>query len=102
MTVRVLMKRRVTEDKVDALRELLDKMRLHAMGQPGYVSGETLKSVDAPGIRLVISKWKTLREWHLWFDTPERKAIQQQIDAITGEETHYRIYEPLVGGIFPK
>mgnify|MGYP000433430667 FL=1 len=28
-------------------------------------------------------------------------AIQKEIDAITGEATEYRIYEPLVGGIMP-
>ena len=77
-------KKSVSEDKVDALRELLEKLRLHAMGQPGYVSGETLKRIDAPGIRLVISKWKSLREWRLWYDTPDRKAFQDQIDALAG------------------
>jgi heme-degrading monooxygenase HmoA len=93
MTVRVLMRRKVPEEKLGALRELLDKMRLQAMDQTGYVSGETLKRLDTPGFRLVISKWKSLREWQMWFDSPKRKAVQEQIDALLGEPTDYEIYD---------
>jgi len=59
MTIRVLMKRRVSNDKAAVLRELTDKLRALAMHQPGYVCGETLKRVDQPSMSLVISKWKS-------------------------------------------
>lgn len=93
MTVRVLMRRKVSDEKIDALRGLLDTMRLQAMDQTGYISGETLKRIDAPGVRLVISKWKSLREWQMWFDSPKRKAVQDQIDALLGEPTDYEVYD---------
>ena len=93
MAVRVMMKRSVSEEKLDALRGLLDRLRLEAMDQPGYVSGETLKRIDQPGVRLVISKWKSMREWQMWFDSPKRRALQDQIDELLGESTGYEIYD---------
>ena len=93
MAIRVLLKRHVPEEKIEELRNLLDNLRLHAMDQPGYISGETLKRIDEPGIILVIGKWKSMREWQLWFDSPERKSLQDQIDELLGEETVYEVYD---------
>jgi heme oxygenase (mycobilin-producing) len=93
MAIRVLVKRECSEDKVDALRELTDKMRVLAMGQSGYVSGETLKRIDRPGASLVISKWKSLAAWQNWFKTPERENMQKKIDDLLQVETQYEIYD---------
>jgi heme-degrading monooxygenase HmoA len=93
MTIRVLMKRQVAEDKTEALRALTDRLRVLAMDQPGYVSGETLKRIDRPGVSLVISKWKSRQAWENWFKTPERAEVQQKIDALLGVETDYEIYD---------
>ena len=93
MAIRVLVKRECSEDKVDALRELTDKMRVLAMGQSGYVSGETLKRIDRPGASLVISKWKSLAAWQNWFKTPERENMQRKIDELLQVETQYEIYD---------
>ena len=93
MAIRVLVKRECSEDKVDALRELTDKMRVLAMGQSGYVSGETLKRIDRPGASLVISKWKSLAAWQNWLKTPERENMQKKIDDLLQVETQYEIYD---------
>lgn len=93
MAIRVLMKRPVSEDKAEAFRELTDRLRVLAMGQHGYVSGETLKRIDRPGTSLVISKWKSREAWEIWFKSAERARIQEQIDALLGEETAYEIYD---------
>jgi len=93
MTIRVLMKRQVSDDKVEALRELTDNLRVLAMDQPGYISGETLKRVDQPGVSLVISKWKSQKAWKSWFKMPERAGVQQKIDELLGVETEYEIYD---------
>lgn len=93
MTIRVLMKRQVSDDKVETLRELTDNLRVLAMDQPGYISGETLKRVDQPGVSLVISKWKSQKAWKSWFKMPERASVQQKIDELLGVETEYEIYD---------
>jgi quinol monooxygenase YgiN len=93
MTIRVLMKRKVPEEKMEELRKLTDSLRVLAMDQSGYVSGETLKRIDKPGISLVISKWKSQDSWQRWYDTPQRAEVQKKIDEFLGCATEYEIYE---------
>jgi heme-degrading monooxygenase HmoA len=93
MAIRVLMKRMFSEDKAEALRDLTDQMRILAMDQSGYVSGETLKRIDRPGVSLVISKWKSRKAWENWFKTPARENMQKKIDELLGAKTEYEIYD---------
>jgi heme-degrading monooxygenase HmoA len=51
---------------------------------------------------MVISTWNNLEDWNRWFKSEQRVALQKQVDELLGEETQYRIYEPLVGGIIPQ
>ncbi len=93
MTIMVLLKREAPEDKSEALKELIDRLRSATFGQPGYVSGETLKRVDQPGEWLVVAKWESLPDWERWFQGPERAEIQKKIDDLLGTPTIYEIYE---------
>lgn len=93
MTVKILLKRDVDEDRTAELKRLIDQLRAATAGQPGYLSGETLKRVEGPGECLVISKWKSRAYWQRWFDHPQRALIQDKIDALLGSPTVYEIYE---------
>lgn len=102
MAVSVIIRRTFTSEKLAAqLAPLIIKMRSQATIQPGYITGRTFRCLDCPGEYLVISSWHRLTDWQQWLASPERQALQQQIDAILGEATEYRLYEPLVGGIIP-
>lgn len=102
MAVSVMIRRTFTKDDMaKQLAPLIVKLRSQAAIQPGYITGRTFHCMDCPGEYLVISTWHRLEDWQRWLGSAERQAIQQQIDAITGEETEYRLYEPLVGGIIP-
>ncbi|MEN8245701.1 MAG: antibiotic biosynthesis monooxygenase family protein [Thermodesulfobacteriota bacterium] len=104
MAVQVLIKRNFVKEKAEAVAPLMVELRSLARAQQGYISSESLECIDPPGEDeyLIRSTWSSKEEWKRWLNSEERSAIQQQIDAITGEETQYRIYEPLVGGISPK
>ena len=91
--VRVHIKRKIPEDKRGDLNDLIKELRGMTMGQPGYITGETLRRVDKPGQSLVVSKWQSLEYWNRWFENPERSKIQEKIDQLLGEETQYEIYE---------
>jgi len=91
--IKVHIKRDVPQDKLEDLRDLINEMRGLTMGQPGYISGETLKRVDKPGESLVVSKWQSLDYWNLWLQSEQRAAIQDKIDQLLGQETQYEIYE---------
>lgn len=92
MAVKVLIKRTVPADKAKDLIPLFRKMRSLATGQPGYISGETMKRLDAPDQFLIISTWKSSEDWNHWVETEQRKRIQAEIDVLLGGETTYEIY----------
>lgn len=92
MTVKILIKRTVTKSAEEELTILFHKMRSACLQQPGYISGQTLKRLDKPGERVVISAWRSIEDWENWFNSPQRREIQLQIDALLGEETTYAIF----------
>jgi len=93
MAIRVFMKRRVSEESAESLRGYIEKLRTMTTGRPGYISGETLRRIDRPGEILVISKWKTHKDWQRWFESPDRDSVQRKIDELLGAETTYEIYD---------
>ena len=92
MAVKVLIKRRVPDGKAREMVPLFRKMRSLAMNQPGYISGEYLKSIGETNEIATISSWFSLEDWQTWFESKERKEIQSKIDSIPGVTTEYSIY----------
>ena len=80
MTVRILIERTAETDRQDELLDLMKQLRAKALLQAGYISGESLLSVDKPGTHLVISTWHSLADWRAWENHPERLAIAAQIE----------------------
>ena len=95
MAVKILIKRSITQEMAPVVRPLIVELRAHAMKQPGYISGETLKCIDRPGEYLVISTWQSLDEWNKWLESQERKILEDKIDAITGQTTEYSTFVQL-------
>lgn len=93
MSVKIFIKRSVSETKVPQLTVLLKRMRSVTLMQPGYISGQTLKRLDQPGECLVISTWRSIDDWNDWVNNDKRVAIQKEIDELLGAETGYEIYE---------
>lgn len=92
MSIKVILFRRVPVEKVNDLKPLLLEMRSLAMAQRGYISGETLMNEDDPEEYLVISSWTTKSRWNEWFENPQRRQLQQKIDALLGRKTMYQVY----------
>jgi heme-degrading monooxygenase HmoA len=93
MPVQVIIKRKFQIDDPERLIPLLAELRNKAQNQPGYISGETLRSLDNPEEYLVVSKWETVEEWQQWFHSKERRDLQGQVDSLIGEKTFYEIFE---------
>jgi len=93
MAVKILIRRKVAADKVAQLKELVMQLRSLCLKQPGYVSGESLKSMARADKYLVISTWDSAESWKTWLSSKERATIQDQIDALLGAETEYEVYE---------
>jgi heme-degrading monooxygenase HmoA len=86
--------RRETKPGVNAkaLLPYIIELRSHAVKQPGYISGETLFSLERPEECLVISRWTTLDLWREWNRTARRIELDEGMEELLGTETEYRFY----------
>ena len=92
MAVKVFIKRQVPQGKAKAIIPLFRQMRASATSQPGYISGETLRSLEKPEEFMVISTWQSSDDWEKWLQSKERNEVQSKIDDLLGGETQYDIY----------
>ena len=97
MAIDVLIKRRVKPGRLaKEMVPLILHLRALATYQPGYISGTTLSNLEHPDECLVVSRWESLDDWNRWRQSKKRMAIEQKIEALTGEKTEYNIYAPMV------
>jgi heme-degrading monooxygenase HmoA len=62
------------------------------MKQPGYISSESMRSLDDPSQITVVSMWQSMESWETWKSSEERTAIVAEFrDYIVGE-TEYEHY----------
>ena len=93
MSIKVMIKRKWQVDKPEELLPLLATLRDAARKQPGFISGETLRSLDNPEYYLVISIWETADDWKKWIQNEQRRDLQAKVDSLIGEKTFYELFE---------
>ncbi|UCG20193.1 MAG: antibiotic biosynthesis monooxygenase [Deltaproteobacteria bacterium] len=92
MAIRVLIERKIVPENQPSLNSLLMKLRGKALLAKGYISGETLRSLDDPTEYLVISTWNSLNDWKRWESDKERQEIQNQIDSLLRAPSLHRVF----------
>lgn len=92
MSIKIIITRNVPKEKAREIIPLFRQMRALAIQQPGYISGETLKSTDRPDTFIVISSWETADDWERWLLSKERQGIQGKFDALLGGKTEYEMF----------
>ena len=92
MAIKVIIKRLCPKDKEKELFGCIKEIRRRVPQQPGYISGEYLKSIGDTNEIATISSWFSVEDWQAWFESDERKEIQSKIDSIPGITTDYAIY----------
>jgi heme-degrading monooxygenase HmoA len=93
MSVQVMSIRKFQIDEIEKLISLLAELSSHSKEQPGYISRETLRSLENPEEYLVRCQWETVEDWDKWLHSKERRDIQGKIDSIIGEKTFYEVFE---------
>ncbi len=63
MAIKVIIERKSIPGNEPQLNELLMQLRSKAMHAKGYITGETLRSVDDSHFCIVISTWDNLDCW---------------------------------------
>lgn len=92
MVVKILIHRTVPKEKAKEIIPLVRELRILASKQSGYISGETLKSLDRPDLFLVISTWNSPDAWEKWLLSKERQEVQNKIDSLLGGKTEYEMF----------
>lgn len=93
MPIKVMIKRKWKVDNPEELLPLLASLRIAAREQSGFISGETLRSIDDPENFLIISIWETADDWKKWMQNKIRRDLQGKVDSLIGERTIYEMYE---------
>src|SRR4030042_3441709 len=92
MAVKIIIERSVTPDNQGEVAELLKELRAEAVLQPGYISGETLFSVNQPGVHVVISTWESLKDWKAWEKNQGRKNLMHKIDELLKTKSKVSVF----------
>jgi len=79
MAIKVLTVRRFKEDRVEEGHKLLKVLRAAGTLRSGFVTGQTLISVNDPQKLLVMSTWTDQKAWEAWQASPKRKEIAEKI-----------------------
>lgn len=98
MAVKILIKRKFKNGNMKAASRFVINNRSGAMRQPGYISSETLRSIDDNDRIVVISMWENLQSWEAWKSSELRKAnVAEFKDYFLGETEyeHYSLGLPL-------
>ena len=98
MAVKILIKRKIKNGNMRAASRLLINNRSEVMKQPGYISSETLKSLDDPNQIVVVSMWQSIEAWNKWKNSEIRQANETEFkDCLSGLTTyeHYSLGLPL-------
>ena len=90
MHAKIIIKRKFVQNKSKEIIALLRELRTGALNQPGYVSGETLTSIDDPLVLVVISTWQDLESWYKWKENNIRKTLERMLETYQEESTDYQ------------
>jgi len=91
--VRILIERHIKAGKRGELIHQLRELRTAAIHQPGYISGETLSSLEDASIISVLSTWQSLEDWKNWEESETRTRLEQQIEPLLIEKPEVSIYQ---------
>lgn len=80
MTVKILIERKFKEEPSLEEIKVINELRIGAMQQKGYVSGETLVDLNDNRRIVVISVWANTAAWEAWVNSEERRKIEANLN----------------------
>ena len=92
MAVRIVIDRKVKKGKEAEFAKLLRDLRSKVVPSKGYISGETLRSLNNHSNFIVITTWQSVYDWKEWEKNPERKKVQAKIEKLMARPTKTKVY----------
>lgn len=93
MAVRVFIKRHFKEGAADNALKMLNEFRKSAIGQQGYISGETLVNHYDDNNVLVVSTWAEIEDWIRWQNSEDRDRNEALIEDLLDKPTVYEVFD---------
>ena len=93
MNAKILIKRKFKKGKRQEIIALLRELRSGALNQPGYISGETLTSTEAPRTMVVIGTWQDMESWYSWKRNSTRQTLEQMLGTYQEGSTEYQEFK---------
>jgi len=65
------------------------------MERPGYISGESLRDLDYPNHRIIITQWKSETAWREWERSDQRAQLLAGVAGILATDEKVVLLAPL-------
>ena len=91
--VKVVIERHLKAGKRGEFIHLLKELRTAAIHQRGYVSGETLSSIDDASIISVLGMWQSLEDWKTWEESEPRLKLEERVEPLLLENPKVTVYQ---------
>ncbi|HLA27232.1 MAG TPA: antibiotic biosynthesis monooxygenase family protein [Syntrophales bacterium] len=92
MIVKIFIQSKNDPAKEKEFKQLLQELRTKVTQAEGFISGETMQSVEDPSIHLTIGTWRSITNWNKWLNSPERRAIQDKFSQVLIEPVTMTLY----------
>jgi heme-degrading monooxygenase HmoA len=89
MQAKIIIKRKLIKGKRREIIALLRELRSGALQQPGYISGETLSTLEDPQTLVVIGSWQDMESWIAWKENDTRKTLERMLETYQETSTEY-------------
>ncbi|UZE94642.1 antibiotic biosynthesis monooxygenase family protein [Alkalimarinus alittae] len=73
--IRVIIERHIAETLETTYEQAAKNTLQQAVSADGFISGESLRNANDPNHRLILSNWRSVQDWHRWFQSDERKDV---------------------------
>lgn len=73
--ITVLIQRHIAPGMESTYESFARQIIQATVSMPGFISGESLKAIDAPEIRYIIVKMQHVTDWQRWLVSSQRQAL---------------------------
>ncbi len=93
MAVKILIRRHCRKGLVESALALISEFRKAAMGQPGYLSGQTLLNHYDGNCIAVLSTWQQVEDWIRWQSNEGREQMEARLEGLLDQPTTYEVFD---------
>ena len=97
MAIKIIITRTFKDANLKDAQAMLIQARSNAMREKGYISSETLASMDNPAKKVVLTMWQTREDWENYKNSPARQENERKYSEILEGETEYEVFNMGMG-----